>query len=570
MTHRTLVLAAGLAALSAFAPSLPAQEPEFSGQISVELVNVEVHVVDRDGHPVAGLPREAFRLYEGNREVPISHFTWVPAPARGAGFGSPDAGSGGDAVASAEPRQFAILFDELQVGERSRRPLLDALREQLATSLAPDDRVTVVRFDGANLDVLMPSSTDRRRLGRALDELESFSLNRVAATQELRTWIEYLRSDIFDGDIGRRSDVCTNIGQIVQSYADLVRRNVEFSASALLRIAQRLSHEPGRKLLLHISEGIPLIAGGEAYELAVQMCSGSAAAQGVPGARSTNEDPSGEFQSDRFNPRSGALESTGYQMASLWTEVAARLNVLGVTAYTIQAAEAGSAFLSGIEREIVPMSVRSMATQNPVDTLELLARETGGLLLQAGRGADDEIARMLADLGGYYSLAFTPDPAARPGVRKIRVEVAREGVRLRHRQSYRLQTRDERIGAQLAELFEAERVENPLQLRLDLRRVEGEAEPRLRLLVPFDQLSLIDSPAGGQEGRFVVFVAVRRENGRVLPPRQRAIVARRADPNALVYTYELALPGERGDVAVAVVDEYSGTVAFARQRLVTR
>lgn len=563
---RPVALAALL--LTAAAP-LPAQPPEFSGQVSVELVNVEVRVVDRDGNPVSGLPREAFRLFDGDREVAISHFAWVPSPARGAGFASADAAADGAAVAPAEPRQLAILFDELQVGERSRRPLLDALREQLAAQLAPEDRVSVVRFDGANLDVLLQPSTDRRRLARSLDELESFSLNRVAATQELRTWIEYLRNDVFDGDIGRRSDVCTNVGQIVQSYADLVKRNVEASAGAMLRIAQRLSYEPGRRLLLHISEGIPLVAGGEAYELAVQMCSGSAAAQGVPGARSTNEDPSGEFQSDRFNPRSGALEVTGYQMATLWTDVAARLNVLGVTTYTIQAAEAGSAFLSGIEGQIVPMSVRTMATQNPVDTLALVARETGGLLLQAGRGADAEIARLMDDLGGYYSLAFAPDPQSRPGVRKIRVEVAREGVRLRHRQSYRMQSRDERISGQLAELFEAERIDNPLQLRLDVTRAAG-AEPRLRVVVPFDQLSMIASPAGGQEGRFTVYIALRRESGRVLPPRQRAITAERADPKALAYTYEVALPDERGDVAVAVVDEYSGAVSFARRRLVTR
>jgi VWFA-related protein len=551
------------------ASPLVAQTPEFAGQISVELVNVEVRVVDRDGHPVAGLPRDAFRLFDGDREVAISHFAWVPSPAKGAGFATADAAEGAS-VAPAEPRQLAILFDELQVGERSRRPLLDALREQLAIQLGPKDRVSVVRFDGANLDVLLQPSTDRRRLARALDELESFSLNRVAATQELRTWIEYLRSDIFN-DTGRRfNEVCTNVGQLVQGYADTVKRNVEASAGAMLRIAQRLSYEPGRRLLLHISEGIPLVAGGEAYELALQMCSGSAAAQGVPGARSTNEDPSGEFQSDRFNPRSGALEATGYQMASLWTDVAARLNVLGVTTYTIQAAEAGSAFLSGIEGEIVPTSVRSMATQNPVDTLELVARETGGLLLQAGRGADEEIARLMDDLGGYYSLAFAPDPQSRPGVRAIRVEVARDGVRLRHRQSYRMQTRDERISGQLAELFEAERIDNPLQLRLDVTRAAGAAQQRLRVVVPFDQLSMIASPAGGQEGRFTVYIALRRESGRVLPPRQRAITAQRADPKALAYTYEVELPDERGDVAVAVVDEYSGAVSFARRRLVTR
>jgi hypothetical protein len=58
---------------------------------------------------------------------------------------------------------------------------------------------------------------------------------------------------------------------------------------------------------------------------------------------------------------------------------------------------------------------------------------------------------------------------------------------------------------------------------------------------------------------------VRREGGRVLVPRQKAIVAQRNDPAALAYTFEVALPENAGEVAVAVVDDYAGTVAFARE-----
>jgi hypothetical protein len=86
-------------------------------------------------------------------------------------------------------------------------------------------------------------------------------------------------------------------------------------------------------------------------------------------------------------------------------------------------------------------------------------------------------------------------------------------------------------------------------------------------VVPFERLSMIASPAGGDEGRFTVFVAVRKEGGRLLPVRQREIVARRADPKALAHTFEVSLPESNGEVAVAVVDDYSGTVAFARGRI---
>jgi len=539
-----------------------AQAPTVSEQISVELVNVDVRVVDRDGRAVTGLPRQAFRVFDDGRPVEVSHFAWMPAAAAGDAF----AGGATDSGAAA-PRRVALFFDEIQIGERNRTPLLAALRDQLAVGLAADDLVSVVRFDGSNLDVLLDWTSDRRRLARALDELGGYSSGQLIASHELRHWIAMVRSSV----TGETGDFCVNTGQWVRGYSDAVKRQVESSAAALLRFSYRLGAQPAPRLLLHVSGGVPMVAGDDVVTWAAEMCDGTALASGVPGAGAVITDgPAVESIRDRWDPKESRLSLAEYSNAELWQDVASRVNALGITIYPVLFGENEGRFRSELPGGTMTASAAAVARQNSRETLSFLADVTGGLMIDAVHDTQAQLERMIDDFGGYYSLAFAPAAGDRAGVRRIRVEVDRDGVELRFRESYRLQSRDERITLQLAEALAAERFDNPLAVALDVRRPEAAATPRLRVVVPFDRLSMIASPAGGDEGRFTVYVAVRREGGRILTPRQRSIVARRTDPNALAYTYEIALPEERGDVAVAVVDDYAGTVSLARERLVVR
>jgi VWFA-related protein len=544
-----------LLAVALVAASAAAQPPAISEAISVELVNVEVHVVDGDGRPVAGLPREAFRLSEDGRPAAISHFAWVPpvdSPATAAGTSD-----------AAPPRRVAVFFDELQVGERSRKALLDALAERLSAGLADGDLVSVVRFDGSRLELLLPWSRDRGDLAEALDALGGYSPGRLLAAQEKRGWIQAVRQSI---DFG----ACNNTGQFVRAYSDFVKRQVEASATALLRYAQRLAHEPGRRLVLHVSDGIPMIAGGDVHQWAAEMCDGTALMNGVPGAFAVFFDsPSVDGNTrDRWDPDQARMQFMEYSNAELWRDVAARVNALGVTLYPLLAGDANALFQSEVEGQTMTSTSWSAVRQNTREPLSFLAEATGGLLLDVTSGEAAQLDRLLADLGGYYSLAFAPTESARPGLRELAVAVDRPGVAVRHRRSYRLLGRDERVAMRLAELFEAEHVDNPLGLALDVRADPDAGARRLRIVVPFGRLSMVESPAGGEEGRFTVFIALRRDGGRLALPRQRSIVARRADAAATAYTYEVTLPAESfREVAVAVADDFSGAVAFARQRL---
>jgi VWFA-related protein len=541
-------------------PAATAQETTISEQISVELVNVEVHVTDRKGRAVAGLPREAFRVLDDGQPVEISHFQWVPHEA------STERPATISGEPGAAPRRVALFFDDLQAGERSRVQLVGALGRELARVLAPDDLVSVVRYDGADLEILLDGSADRRQLERALAELAGYSAGQLRAAQELRAALGLLRFSIEDDP-----ETCSLTGQFVRAYSAIVKRHVEASAGALLRYAQRLGREPGRGLLLHLSGGIPMIAGNDVLEWAAERCDGAAIARGISGPSPNVVDAGGVHESRGYwNPRGSRLEVAEFANAELWRNVAARVNALGITIYPVLFGDAESRLRSEMPGGTMTATAASVARQNSRETLDFLAAATGGLMIDAVHDTAGQMARLADDLGGFYSLAFVPPSEPRPGVRRIRVEVDGDGLALRYRQSYRLLSRDERIHWQLTELLSGGRVDDPLRLEVDVRRADGAEPARLRVVVPFDRLSLIDSPAGGQEGRFTVYVAVQRAGGRLLAPRQRSIVAHRADPAVRVFTYDVALPEVLGDVAVAVADDYSGTVGFARERLTVR
>ena len=55
-------------------PAAPAPGELFEGAVDVSVVNVEVHVVDQKGEPVAGLGPDDFAVYENGQEMPITNF----------------------------------------------------------------------------------------------------------------------------------------------------------------------------------------------------------------------------------------------------------------------------------------------------------------------------------------------------------------------------------------------------------------------------------------------------------------------------------------------------------------
>jgi VWFA-related protein len=243
-----LALAAALPALGQAAAPAPSSSPPsgevFAETIDVSVVNVQVFVSDRAGHPVNGLKREDFELRVDGRPVPITNFYASATPPEAA---APNASVGAPAaVPEAQRLTLVILVDDVNLSQQGRARALPALETFLRASLGPTDRVIIAVKQGADLKVRLPPPGDVPAILAALREVPT----RMARGAHPPSEAELSARDLgLDGGDGK-ADISTPRGPITgESEAEgrtLLRSLKDFVDS--------VAGLPGRKAVLYLTE----------------------------------------------------------------------------------------------------------------------------------------------------------------------------------------------------------------------------------------------------------------------------------------------------------------------------
>src|SRR2546423_9819773 len=124
------------------AKSIAAQDDVLKTETS--LVQLNVGVVDRQGHAITSLSQNDFVIYEDGVKRPIQHFEPTEAPF-----------------------SLVLLLDMSGSTTTFRQQIYQAAIRFL-DALAPDDRVGVVSFNGKGVHELNSFGTDRRRTAYAI------------------------------------------------------------------------------------------------------------------------------------------------------------------------------------------------------------------------------------------------------------------------------------------------------------------------------------------------------------------------------------------------------------------
>lgn len=421
--RRSIRLPLALAALSALFPSAvnsqsPRAQPSPGGVFpaGVEQVTVDVLVLDARGAPVEGLRPEDFTVKEAGRPQTITSFEAVsvatpPSPnARHMTVSTNQSGPG-------LGRSFVIVFDEMNLTPSRLDAARRAVDQFLETGLRPGDVVTIVPTGGSTW------WTDRMPDGRAtleafIGHLESgyrpdTSSARISDYEALQ--IHYGRERLVMSQILRRYYVngliqecqdplsAVELGisagvQVVRMHAaaayEAYRVRVDRTLGVLARVAEALGQAKGRKTILLVSEGFAHDPGQEGFRKVVAAARqanaafyfvdasgllGAAAAPGAPGAGAED----GRAVSDQD---------------TLSTVVGPRQETAGA---------------------------------------ELLALDTGGSSIRNTNNLAGGMRAVSDESRAYYLLGYAPADTRRDGkFRKIEVEVARPGVKVRARRGY--------------------------------------------------------------------------------------------------------------------------------------
>jgi VWFA-related protein len=549
--------------------------PSFVERVDVQLVNLEVFVTDKQGRPVTDLAAKDFRVFEDDRPVELQHFAWVDG-GKGATGNPLDPSKAAAAAAAYPPVRVVVVLDEEHTRAQNRAALFSRLGEVLGERLPRGSQVMIWRYD-RGMQVLLPFTDSHRDLFAALARAAAtISAGQINADEDWRTTLALLHMDA----TGQTGGPCIDGPSIARGYSEEKQGEVRRTIAALGRLVGTLDGLPGRKLVLYVSDGIPLRPGEEAWETYLELCGGRGASSGHREAMDVST-MSPEAQAMRPNPEAQRLEGLTFDTSKEWDKLAARANGEGVSLYSLITA-GPAAFTPSIQLD-APESgpsalILGAAEANRLDAAFLLASETGGRLIYNGAEVGEALAGIVDDLS-FYLLGY---PAPNPGdghIRRLRVEVARSGVQVRHRRSYALKTDDQRASDKLLTRLYYDVGENSLGLKLTPKSAEPKdpaRTTRLQVAVPLRGLTLVSgSNAEPQlQGLITVYVVSRDAGGSATPVRRRllplhfpAAEAEAVRQRAFLYEVAMQLPKGHNDVAVAVRDEFTGEISFAGQAI---
>ena len=163
-----LLVSSSVAQTTASGSTPEANQPTIQLKAESNLVLVRVVVRDGNGHPVEGLKKEDFRLFDQGKEQTISQFEEEPEGANGGRSNSPGAETP-EAQGPGKLRFFALYFDNLNTSADQMIHARDAANAYLAEHLGPNDRVAVLTTD----KVLTDFTNDPKKIHDALFQLQA-------------------------------------------------------------------------------------------------------------------------------------------------------------------------------------------------------------------------------------------------------------------------------------------------------------------------------------------------------------------------------------------------------------
>ncbi len=527
-----------------------AEEPEsdtgFFGAVDVQVINIDVHVTDDQGQPVPDLTLDDFELYEDGRPVAISDFFAVAdgrlasTPAGGSPAvdepAEPAAASPSPALPENQRLYLVIYVDNFNLHPLSRRWVIDGVEQFLVSYVRPEDQVMVVSYD-RKLNLRTPGFTyDREQIAEALREATEVTAHAVNRDSERRRVLQ---------EIDRAESPQYALSE-ARAHADFVQNEMGFGIDAIRDVVARLAGIDGRKALLHISDGIPMIAAEDLFLAAAERF------QGLPYTE--------QFQ---------------YNMSRRFNQLTSQANAAGVTIYTLDArglhgTESDSAEFDYANLRAARGLIDNTRDLNLQSSLIEMAADTGGQAILNTNALGPALRRLNQDLRTYYSLGY--QPAVIDGsYHQLEVKVKRKGVKVRHRAGYRAKTRQTRVQESAVASLDFGLTSNPLAAAVRFGRGEASGD-RVRvpveITVPIGELTLIPDQ-GEYRGRLRVLVGIRDQRGDssgVIPQAPADITVPEQDLEAargqdFVYAFTLELEPKPQHVAITVVDDYGNAVS---------
>ncbi len=576
--RRRFLFAAG--ATLAFASLLFAQT--FREKVRVGLVTIRLDVRDSSGREVTELNGSDLTLRVDGQEVAIEGLDAIaasPAPPErtpdkvasqtdasppAASLAAPTPSVAVEA-GTAEDLHLALFFDETSSNPFNRRDVFRQVDTFLRGKAARGVHVMIERFDG-QLHIECPWTTDLARAQEVTKKIE-----RHMADQRMPSPSE-LASEIRASKSGR------DIRQQLDFYA---RRTFDGIYQALVQFPADMQ---GKRSLVIVTDGTPLLT---PFDLSLMLAGTNAAAtdtqspveflrrSGDESVAKTIEQQLQEDALSTFAPVSAAEDAAWVRRMA---QVVNKAVELDVALYPIdsEAIDRGTnpdasgkwvaRSMPGVSRgNSMPAASGVTARVSVVQSMEGLARTTGGRTILVPRKTTDQLTALASERTAGYLLTFRDPSPGDNRYHKIEMTTRRGGLDITFRRGYRIRTdEEEALDAVVAHLL-APKGDNPLQARLsfDILRKEGVRDVvAMRLDFPPPP----EAPgAAGPDRDVRIWAVCADDQGNRADPISRSVKAARgdgADEDRYISVFQLGLVPGPYTWSVALRDEATGLTSF--------
>ena len=389
-----------------------------------------------------------------------------------------------------KPVYVVLFIDNENLRPTDRNRALLEVQRFLAEIMYPHVQVMVVSYQ-RSLKTQQSFTSDSREIGEALRSVRKMTAARPVQDTERKEILNQFTSIQQQGKGGSEQNRIEIENQI-RSYADVVANELEFAINAVREVSVTLSGLPGRKYLVHVSSGLPMVPAKDLLYL----------------------------YSTTFQNRSTLALEARLNHRRFYQNLASAANSQGVTFYTIDASGIGGAG-SGVSAEysgsIDPITT-GLYQINQQEPLQYLAEKTGGRAIVNTNDIAGGLERFRQDLFSYYSLAYTISGSGGDTVHSLEVELpGHPEYELNYRRNFVEKSLESKVQDRVFSGLTFDIDENPMQLSVEASEAAPAAEERwvLPIEIGFPLASIALVPEGENlVGRVVVFVAVRDDDGR--------------------------------------------------------
>jgi VWFA-related protein len=415
-------------------------------RLNVNQIVVPVVVTDAKGHRVTGLKAEDFQLLEDGAAQKILSFSMggegaasaTPAallPEGAATTVVPGSAASLPADTPATRRTYAICVDTLHSSFANFPPVRTALEKFFEKENRTDSQYWLISL-GKKPEVLQYPTTDAHALLTVLKDKKFLATIQNSEASALAAQIAGLRTQL-DAYCGRcpcgrevRPTPMECVGPrqsligLVTTSADRTRIYTEFFLKELKAVVEDLSHMPGNRVLILISDGFNLVPGREMY--------------GVMRAYFPNDDRWQMNDRDTTSQLEPILRAAAANNIVVYGIGSSGLGSSGGVGAAYQASSGGTS-VRGVGQVILPELNRQaqQATFESGTTMEALAHATGGVFIENSNDLPAGLKRAFDETRDYYVLGYKSSNTAMDGkYRAIEVKVKDPKAVVRARLGY--------------------------------------------------------------------------------------------------------------------------------------